>query len=154
MGCGSSSSASQPGPVKNWRVEDEHDVGRDGAVHNSARVHPAPSDVPPARAADGSERGRGENADAVLEWVEQEALEAEAEAKEAAAAKAREAVRAAEKAHAERLERLERRSAARAAAAAARPTTMASCAFPRTCCRACSAASASSPAPSRRAWAA
>ena len=77
MGCGSSSCASQPGPVSGGfgrkpHVEDEHDVEQDGAMDNSAPVHPTPSDA----------------------------------AEEAARKAAEEAVRAAEKAHAERLARL------------------------------------------------
>ena len=99
MGCGSSSCASQPGPVfggfgRKPHVEDEHDVEQDGAMDNSAPVHPTPSDVS-SSAADGGAVGAAE-----------EAARKAAEEKAARKAAEEEAARKAEKAHAERLARL------------------------------------------------
>ena len=98
MGCGSSSCASQPGPVSGGfgrkpHVEDEHDVEQDGAMDNSAPVHPTPSDVP-FSAADGGAVGAAE--EAARKAAEEDAARLAAE----------EAARKAEKAHAGRLARL------------------------------------------------
>ena len=115
MGCGSSSCASQPGPVSGGfgrkpHVEDEHDVEQDGPMDNSAPVHPTPSDVP-SSAADGSAVGAAEEAARKAAEEDAARLAAEEAARKAAEEKAarkaaEEAVRAAEKAHAELLARL------------------------------------------------